>query len=314
MNVKSKALRVLGVIGGVLLSILLVVMLIAAPLYSVTASIITPQTVTKVVQNIDYAAMLGESDALEDLEGTEHLPSEMMGAMMESPFVEDVLSTYTETMVAVLRGGEPTDVLSKEKLLAMADEHMDDLLQLVNTYMPDADTLTEAEMREHIHEAVDSMGEELLQTLPTGAELQEMVLEDSTVGALTVLVNTSVPLMLYGIIAVLAALIFVCLLHRFRGLLCLGIDALVALIPLLSVYLLLREGGLLYNQIVNASNPTVMASVLDVLSQNMLVAVIVMAVVGLALIAGYTMYVSHLKKQAAAPVEAPVEAPTLPQE
>lgn len=304
MNVKKKSWRVLGLIGAILLSIPLVAALAITPLYSAASSVITPEALTSVIQNVDYSAMLAGNPTLEDVEGNENLPEEMMEALITSDFVEEVLTTYTREVITAIQGDEVSDALSKEHILDLTEEHMDELLALANTYIPDAEKVTEQEMRTHIRGTMEELSTELLKTLPSSQEVQAMMPGGDAFNPITLLVNPTIPWVLFGATVVLAALVFLCLIHRYRGLLCLGIDGLIALVPLLSVYSLLLEGGYLHGELMAGENAAIAAPLLDTLTQNLLIGIVVVGVLALALIGWYVVRLTRQKKQA---VEEPGE-------
>ena len=109
---------------------------------------------------------------------------------------------------------------------------------------------------------------------------------------------TTVPIALYVTIGVLAAIIFVCLLHKFRGLLCLGIDALIAALILLVPYLVLNNDALIGSLLGESAELAI--PLINVLSTKLGIYLIVLSVVGVAFIAGFIAYRVLVKKKAAA--------------
>lgn len=137
-----------------------------------------------------------------------------------------------------------------------------------------------------------------------------MLVESEIQKPMELLVSTTVPVVLYTTIGVLAAIIFVCLLHKFRGLLCLGIDALIAAVPLFIVYLALSNEALITSML--GESATLVATLIAVLVGKLGIYLIVLAVVGVLFIAGYITYTVLIKKKGATIIEPEaVEIPEL---
>lgn len=282
MIVKSKALRVLGVVAAALLCLPLVIMLVVTPLYTSVAGLITPQTMTSILRDIDYTEMMQNS--VGNAADGNGLPADMMQDVMQTPMMEELITAYTEELTSVL-GGEEGGHFTADTIPALIDKHAEELIAIVRTYAPqDADAISDEELRTALKEAASEYGEDLVAQLPTAEDVAEMAPVEGGINPLTMIVDKTIPVALIIATLVLAALTAVCLLHRFRALLWLGIELVVAVLPLAGVLSIVSAMG---PELAQSLPPTVVRSMLQALSGNLLTAIFVMVAVGVLLIAGF---------------------------
>lgn len=306
MNVKSEALRVLGTIGGVLFSIALIIALIGSLVFSVSTAIVKPETIITFVKEANLAEQILSNEEIQTALKEQGINADIVTDLVDSSFFQDTIEVYTDEIVAAIQGQQAEVVLSEDLLKQFAGEHMDTLVQIAEQHLPEDAQLDTQQIETAVNNLVDEYGSALVQALPSGQQVQEMLVESEIQKPAELLVSTTVPVVLYSIIGVLALLVFVCLLHKFRGLLCLGIDALITAAILLAPYLALTNNALI------ASLPTGFASLIApliaVLSARLGIYLIVLTVVGVLFIAGYITYTVRAKKKAAAGAETLPEA------
>ncbi len=301
MNIKNKTLRVLGTIGGVLFSIALVVALIVSLFFSVTASLVKPETIMTLAKEYSITEHVMGNESVNDAISQEGIPTELVNELLDSPFLKDTVEAYTNNVVAAVQGKQPDVVFDEQTVKQFAEEHMDSLVGLVKKYAPENSQITDSEIQDAVRELADEYATTLVQAMPSGEQVKEMLVESEIQKPMELLVSTTAPVVLYTIIGVLAAIIFVCLLHKFRGLLCLGIDALIAAVPLFIVYLALSNEALIASML--GESATLVATLIAVLVGKLGVYLIVLAVVGVLFIAGYITYTVLMKKKSAAIIE-----------
>lgn len=310
MNVQNKTLRVLGTIGGVLFSILLIFALIGSLFFSVTASLVKPETIMTLAKEYSITEQVMGDASVNDAVSQEGIPTELINELLDSPFFKDSVEAYTNNVVAAVQGKQPDVVFNEQTVKQFAEDHMNSLVVLVKKHAPEDSQITDAEIQDSVRELADEYATTLVQAMPSGEQIKEMLVESEIQKPMELLVSTTVPVVLYTIIGVLAAIIFVCLLHKFRGLLCLGIDTLIAAVPLFIVYLALSNETLIASML--GEGATLAATLIAVLVSKLGVYLIVLAVVGVLFIAGYITYTVLMKKKAAAIIEPEaVEIPEL---
>lgn len=301
MNVKSEALRVLGTIGGVLFSIALIFALIGSLVFSVSTVIIEPETIIAIVKEANLAEQVFSNQEIQQVLESRGINTEIVNDFVDSPFFEDTIEVYTDEIVAAIQGKQAEVVLSEDLLKQFADEHMDTLVQIAEQHLPEDVQLDTQQIETAVNDLVDEYGATIINTLPSGEQIQQMLVESEIQKPAELLVSTTVPVVLYSIIGVLAALVFVCLIHKFRGLLCLGIDALITAAILLAPYLALTNNALIAS--LTEGIAALIAPLITVFSARLGIYLIVLTVVGVLFIAGYITYTVLTKKKAAAIAE-----------
>lgn len=308
MNIQNKAVRIIGTIVAVLLSTLLVTMLVLVPLFSVTTTITKPEVIVDVVEQIDLGEILLSDDGVQDAILIEGVSNEAIDALLQSSLFEKTIEAYTDDVIGALKGEAAAVPFNEETLKAFAAEHNAELLNLMRQYAPDAAGLSDAQLQSAVDQLVEQYTATFIQALPSGGEMQQILQESQLEQPLSVLVDTTVPVLLYSIIFLLAAVVFACLLHKFTGLLCLGIDALLAALPLAILYAFLSEDGLIASLLEGSDMAAVVQPILVVLSGKLLTALLLLAVAGVLLIVGYILYNQLVFKKKFAPTQMPVES------
>lgn len=298
MNVQNKTLRVLGTIGGVLFSIVLIFALIGSLFFSVTASLVKPETIMTLAKEYSLTEQVMGDASVNDAISQEGIPTELVNDLLDSPFFKDTVEAYTNDVVAAVQGKQPDVVFNEQTVKQFAEDHLDSLVGLVKKHAPEDSQITDDEIQTAVRELADEYATILVEAMPSGEQVREMLVESEIQKPMELLVGTTVPVVLYTIICVLAAIIFVCLLHKFRGLLCLGIDALIAAVPLFIVYLALSNEALIASML--GESATLAATLIAVLVGKLGVYLILLTLVGVLFIAGYITYTVLMKKKAAA--------------
>ena len=307
MNVQNKTLRVLGTVGGVLFSILLIFALIGSLFFSVTASLVKPETIMTLAKEYSITEQVMGDASVNGAISQEGIPTELINELLDSPFFKDTVEAYTNDVVAAVQGKQPNVVFNEQTVKQFAEEHMDSLVVLIKKYAPEASQISDAEIQTAVRELADEYATTLVEAMPSGEQIKEMLVESEIQKPMELLVSTTVPVVLYTIIGVLAAIIFACLLHKFRGLLCLGIDALIAAVPLFIVYLALSNELLMTSML--GESAALVATLIAVLVRKLGVYLIVLAIVGVLFIGGYIAYTVLMKKKAAVIAPEAVEIP-----
>ncbi len=230
MKKQNKAVGVITAILATLLSIVFVLVTFVTAVFGSVTSIIRPANIVNVVQNIDYTEAIGISANEPLVVGDMEIPVEIVNEFMESPAVEELLSTYTESVSALLTGKEIPEGLTPDKLRQIADKHLDDLLDIVADYLPQ--DVPRQELRDQVYTMIDENAEEILAQLPTTQQLVEEVVPISAKELATVqmVLGPAVITVLIAVCVVLALLILVCRLRRFGWMLWIGIDSIIVAI------------------------------------------------------------------------------------
>ncbi len=305
----KKVFRVLGVIASILLSIVFVAMLIATPIYSAAVSMLTPRNITEIIRNIDYVELLLENeevmdavgDAIEDSTGIKSEIKTYVEPIMESGIAEEIVTIYVEDITAIIDGDVTEYTINKQTLTGLVDKHMDEIVDLVEENAPEGTVIPKEEIKKTVNETVDTYGEQLIEAMPKPKEVYSMAQEIKKETPIIMLASGSVSYILYGIIALLAVLIFFCLFGGGRGFLCIGIDALIAALFLFAFAALINGSGLLVELL--GSIPGIeelLTPIISLFLSNTMTAAIIVAIAGVLSIVAYILCIIYKSKRAAA--------------
>ena len=103
MKVLKGIANVFGVLLALVLSLVLFVMLITAPVISAAGSFTETDTLKKVVKNIDYKELLAGMD-MEEAMGESGLDPELIATVMESGMMDDLVEVYADGIFDLLEG------------------------------------------------------------------------------------------------------------------------------------------------------------------------------------------------------------------
>ncbi len=227
MKQQNKAVGVITAILATLLSIAFVLVTFATAVFGSVTSIAQPSNLANVVQTTDIAPMLGEvsEEGTFDLGGVE-VPVELVNEVMASEPVQEILSTYTESVSAVLTGKALPEGLTADKLRALADEHLDELVDMVGQHIdlgaPKEEIVTE------VKQMINENAEEMVASMPTPEQIvEQMDIPTETLSTMQLVFGPTVITVLIALCVVLALLILVCRLRRFGWMLWIGIDSII---------------------------------------------------------------------------------------
>ena len=160
-----------GVILSIVLSLILVVLLIAMPILSAASSLVQPETITDLV--LDYVEVIKSNPDIQAGLAETGITAEQVGKVLESDFVEDLIEVYVEDVFSVIDGNSPK--LNVETLREIANDNMDELVELFKDIAPNLDMeeipVTDEDIQAAIHQIVDELGAEIIASLPTPEDL-----------------------------------------------------------------------------------------------------------------------------------------------
>ncbi len=302
MNSTVKSIfRGLGRFVAFILSIVLVVLLLSTVLYTSVISMFSPKSIANMVRDIDYAAILKESGAdIRNDEIQEQIDTYIQ-PLLQSDFTEDLAEIYIESLDTVIDGGKAE--ITKDTLADLVDKHMDDIVSIVKKSAPADFDLHDAEIREKIREIIDERGDDLLEPLNSTEGITDLLEEAKEIPMLLTFISRQAIYILWGICLAFAVLIFFCLYGGARGLRCVGIDALIACLPLTALLVFIGDGSNLLS-LMDAPDEagSLLTPILASFANKLLISTILLAVAGVLLIAGFIAWRVFKKKRAATPM------------
>lgn len=323
----KKALNIVGIFFAWILSFLLVFMLITAPLILSTLSLINADTITNAItdsltagrsqqepqagaeaelvrlSNVSEAQTSANvQDILAGMFGDD-IPTEQLEAILSSNVVKEFIESYTEDLTAAFVDGAESGQFNAEKIKAIVNDNMDEIVDILQEFVPEYANMDEAELIANIQKALDEGAEALAQALPNPQEFRDEIMKNSPeMEAVLQLIakKNNIRLAIIGAIVLVSALIFLCRLCGFRGFRWLAVDLFVGAgfnglfcAGLSSVVAMLKE-FLADNAIVAG----LVESLLSAFTTGMIVRTVVMALSGGALLAAYILLKKFLAKKA----------------
>ena len=168
----------IGVILSLVLSLALLVMLVATPMLSGLSAFTRPETIRQVVQDVDFAAILRESFRGEMSE-EERQQMELVVGLTETQAFGDLVELYATDLSNAFEGESKPSVLTKEALRKIANNNMDELIDIVRqmgeTMGEDLSSYTDAEMEEKVWENFEEMADKFLEMAPTADDLRKLM-------------------------------------------------------------------------------------------------------------------------------------------
>lgn len=255
----NKPLEIFCTIMAWLLSIVLVATLIVTPALFSFLSLLSTDTITKVVSGVVaeeqeksafYAQTVqvvtlsagektsaGEKvgeDALRDIFG-DKLTAEQIQAVMSSKAAKELIDAYTEDLTNAFSGKDEKANFTARKLKRVVDDHIDEIVDILRDIDPECADMERSELRSKIRQQVDEHAEEIVEMLPDPGQLREELSESvpllgTAFGILVKLftMKNAIKWMIVGGIVVLSGLLFLCRLAHMSGFSWLGVDFLAA--------------------------------------------------------------------------------------
>ena len=221
--------NILGIILAIILSVALYAVLVAAPIVSVSSSLLQPEMLHNVVQQVDYEALI---EANPDLSGTLQeygMDTETITAILESDAVEEAMDLYMDDIFAAIEGVGKDPKLTPEAIKQIAADHMDEIVEIAKNYKdPSADVATE-EIEAQITQVVEEYADDVVELLPAPMELSREIFDEVSeeqavvMESVQILHNGILETVLLIVAIVLSVLIVLCRIKRFKGFMWLGV-------------------------------------------------------------------------------------------
>ena len=237
MNGFKKTCNILGIIFACILSIIFVAGLAVLPLILTALSVTEPSNAGNVLTYVDISEFVpSESDNPQTDVIIRHI--------LASDATKEVAQLYVQDIYNALGGTNQEQLLTTEKLQQITEEHMDDLVKIVQ----ESDALpeySEEEIRQAIRTAVETQSDMILAELPDVQQFAEDVVGENAKLQIFFRIlsqKDKVETILIALMVVLAVLIFLCRLPKWKGFPWLAADLYIAVGLLIVQYFLVEFG------------------------------------------------------------------------
>lgn len=319
MNSNKKVWNVLGIIAAWLLSIILVIMLIVSPMILSALSLLNTKTITDALANSLTAGTPSAqaqpevvtlstvsqpqtpADVLTGMLGDNVTP-EQLDKILSSKVAKELIDSYTKDMANAFGGGNQAAEFDAEKLKAIVNDNIDEVVGILKELSPELADVDEAEIKANIQKAVDEGAEEIVNALPKPEEIKQEIMQNSPeleMAFKIIAKKNLIKLAIVGVIVLLSGLVFVCRLCGFRGFRWLAVDLFVG-----AGFGILICAGLLFGasmlDTVVAGEPIVGALVgtlLSAFTKGMIIRTVVMLLSAVGLLLAYIFIKKALAKK-----------------
>ncbi len=220
MKVVKKILSVIGAILASFLTPILVCLLIAAPFINMVASFTAPDFIPELISKVDVASLLESNAELKESLEKSDVKTEDIETFLKTDAIGDITKLYYEDLTEVALGNREESKFTAEAVREILVDNMDELVDQIKDIAPDTKGKADAEIEADILSQFDKNGEEFIAMLPKAEEIQEMVSDFSggaDIGAVFVFIRDVLMTVIFAVIALLAGLIFVFRLPKFKG-------------------------------------------------------------------------------------------------
>ncbi len=247
--------NVFGIVLAVILSVVLLVMLVVAPVLSAASNLTKPETIQKVISNIDYSKLLASnSSGIEAAMSEYGIPVNAIGEIMKTEAVGDVIELYVNEFDAALNG-EPQKYITTDAIKEIANRNIDVLSDIAYKFVPENEIpegisveAAKEKIKVGIANNVDANAEKIVALLPDANKLIADNSNSQVTESIKYVRNGAFTTVLWGIVAVISLLIYGCRFPRFKGFMWLGVVFLIGTVLTLLLGAFLN--GFLLNTVV----------------------------------------------------------------
>ncbi len=236
MKKENKALKIIGRFFASVLSPVLVAIIIGSALFTSVRMMFTVDGVIDILKNMPYMELI-ESDSFEEtlmkiadesgkkIEITNKEIEKTIEDVFNSKPVKEIVGLYAEDVANIMTGNFESANVSSDKIKEIFSEHSDDVVDILVDNFPEFD-------REDVEDTVDVIIDdhlgELIEYLPEPEEVNQELEEIEEIKLIGILFTDTVLYIVWGVVALIALLVFVCRLYHFKGLKWVGINAVIA--------------------------------------------------------------------------------------
>ena len=297
--------NVLGIIAATLLSFVLIAVLITAPIWQGFSGLLKPEVLEKTITSIDLAEVVAESSDLQQSLIDEGIAPEAIESLLSSNTFDEVAALLSKDALQATKGQFSTTALTADELQDIFNRNKAEIVSLARQFAPETNILTDDQLGRLLETSLPTLAPTLISEIDkTLLDLQTDLEEEGAAKALQLAAGPIVIAVMLGTAFVLAVLIFLCRLRNGEGLIWLGVDSILAALPVLLLGIGMKSSMAMSVGTAMLPQQELMAVLLPVLSAigtTILIGGAVLLALGIVLIAGFVLLRDRrLKKQRAA--------------
>ncbi|MBE6779922.1 MAG: hypothetical protein E7545_02975 [Ruminococcaceae bacterium] len=296
-------LNIVKILLSIFLSGLFVIVAFVFPVYYATVGMVKPDSVVKVVQNIDFVEILKESKEFNATMNELGLDIQTVDEIIKSDAVGNFLEGFAGIVTDVVISGNPED-FSIDALKDMAENHIDDIAAVLDENL---DTpIKKEDVQGVLNEIIDNNSDAIKETVAEftadnpAANVYRTVQKTLTLPVIIIVTLTLIVIL--GLIYLLRA-------KKYGGFIWLAVDSGIVMLMLAVAAIIINSG--LFSFVI-AEMPSalsnVAASALGIITTKLIIAIAVLFVIVAASITAFILLRKNAKRKLAAAVE---EAPAV---
>ncbi len=313
MNMKKQSAGVsfLTAFLGVILSIIFVVSAFVLPVYYSVAGLLQPQTVTAIIQNIDYVEIIESSPEVKEAIISAGLDSAAADEIIKSKEAKKLIEDFAGTATDILfDANEAVKNFDSEYLQGLVDEHFDGILTAAEKAT--GKEIPKEELKNSISTYIEENSEEIDNAVPVIRPISETAPELAFVsGSVYTTLGTGFIIGAIAVLVLILGLIYLLRKYNFGGFVWIAVNCGITGLLVGGVFALVSSS--LIDDVINSipSFPvTVVEAALSAASGKLLTALIVLGALMVASIAAcISLRIYFKKKQAAIPLDNFAEMP-----
>ncbi len=247
--------NVFGIVLAVILSVVLLAMLIVSPVVSAAANLTRPETIQKVISNIDYEKLFANnSQGIEAAMSEYGIPVGAIGEIMQTEAVGDVIELYVKEFDAALNG-EAQKYLTTDAIKEITGKNIDILSDIAFKFVPEDEIpknisveKAKEQIKTGIMKNVDDNAEKIVSLLPDVNKLLSENTNPQVTESVKYVRNGTFTTALWVTVAILSLLIYGCRWPKFKGFMWLGVVFMIGTVATLLLGAFLN--GFLLNTVV----------------------------------------------------------------
>jgi len=230
-----KIWNICGIILAWLLSIVMVVMLIGAPMAFSALSLLEPDNIAEAVSNALFsedaenkagdtvAETIMEQVDMESIEQIigEKVDEDVINDILRSDALEGLLHTYAKDLTNAITGSSKKALFTADKLVEAVEDNIDEIVDVIDDAYDGLSATQKKDLKRVIVAKVENNADDIVKAMPSTEEIREAVLDsgDFVESVLDFLAKrNTAKLILISAIVLVSLLIFLLRLPTFKGL------------------------------------------------------------------------------------------------
>ena len=291
--------KVLKILFSIFLSFIFITTAFVLPIYYSVAGIFTPKTVSTVVQNIDFAEMINDSEKFNNAIKEFGIEKESVNEIMQSNEFGAFLESCTSTVMdAVFNNPESLDSFDPAVLKDIIDNHADDITNVLqeklNLSVKKEDV--QSTMHKLLEDNSDQIKENILYLAPYNEKSHPAYKIMSFIQT-----TLKMPVILLCILfeALLLGLIYLLNKNKFGGFIWIIVNSVITALLLTAVFIIFKS-NFITNAFISAPNilGNITTTMLGTVTAKLLIAIIVLGLIAAAAITAFILLKKHAAKKA----------------